>query len=358
MTITRIRSIGYPLSEAAAPSTRQRYYREFIGLALVCMFSVAVPAHTGSGIAVDRAGQVFFLDTGSGTWRIDPNGGVRHLSPLRNHWLALDPTDRFTSGTLPTDPAGDWVLTRVGSNPTVLISTDFPVAIGQDGALYYPPRRPHLQLTRTDPSGRTSVFASLPRPRSGESHINGITAAPDGSFYYTEDSAIHRIDNDGKVTLAATVTRLAKGPQIRDTDLHPYLRGLAVDAKGTMYVADNGDARVLKITPQGQVTTLLQLESPWAPTAVALHGGILYVMEFLHTPGDDRTMWMPRIRRITPDGKSTVILTVDQMPGARSDGAPRTPAPGSSGIFGLELNKLLTKPFDLIRLFSPPFPAG
>ena len=92
-----------------------------------------------------------------------------------------------------------------------------------------------------------------------------------------------------------------------------------------MYVADAGDARVLKITPDGKVSTLVQLESPWAPTDVAVFGDIVYVLEFSHDAGDDRTTWMPRVRKITPDGTSTIILTVDQMPNARPP-KPATPS--------------------------------
>jgi hypothetical protein len=85
-----------------------------------------------------------------------------------------------------------------------------------------------------------------------------------------------------------------------------------------MYVADAGDARVLKITADGKITTLLQLpQGPWAPTAVALYRDDLYVLEFSHTASDNRVEWMPRIRKITPSGTSTIIVTVDQMPGAR-----------------------------------------
>lgn len=52
-----------------------------------------------------------------------------------------------------------------------------------------------------------------------------------------------------------------------DEAFNPYFCGLAVHANGIVYVAD-----ALKITPQGTITTLLQTESPWSPTAVALHG--------------------------------------------------------------------------------------
>jgi hypothetical protein len=101
---------------------------------------------------------------------------------------------------------------------------------------------------------------------------------------------------------------------------------------------------VLKITPDGKITSLVQLESPWAPTDVAVFGDVVYVLEFLHTPGDDRVEWMPRIRKITPDGRSTIILTVDQMPGAR---APKPAGPVSYNYFSVEFLHLLLRSFFL-----------
>jgi sugar lactone lactonase YvrE len=278
-------------------------------------------SHPGSGILVDRLGQVYFIDTGSGLWKIDTRGAVSHLSPLRNHWLAMDPNDRFTQQRLPTDPGRDWVITAAGSNPTILISTDFPLVIGQDGNLYHPSaRESNVRILRTKSTGGTSTFVTLPRSVAGAAlgWINGITTGPNGAIYYTENNAVRRIAADSRVTTIATVTPLANGPSIPDVNQHPYLRGLKVDPNGVVYVADSGDARTLKITPDGKVTTLVQLESPWAPTDVAVFGDIVYVLEYLHTPGDDRTAWMPRVRKITPDGKSTIIMTVDRMPGARA----------------------------------------
>jgi hypothetical protein len=306
--------------EPIMQSLRTTCRRIVLTLAAACLLSTPVLAHTGSGIAVDRLSQVYFLDTGSGLWKIDTQGRLTHLSPLKNHWLALDASDGFAGAQLPTDPNLDWVITRVGANPTLLISTDFPIAIGQDGNLYYPSGRPgHLQIMRTIPSGATSRFATLPGTATGTplSHLNGITAGPDGSIYYTEDSSIRRINAKGRISTVATVPALVGGPSIPGTNQHPYLRGLNVDAHGVMYVADNGAARVLKITREGKITTLLQLESPWSPTGVAVFGDVVFVLEFLHTPVDDRLAWLPRVRKITSDGKSTIIATVAQMQGAR-----------------------------------------
>ena len=169
------------------------------------------------------------------------------------------------------------------------------------------------------PAGAKSVFATLPKTAKGEQlpHISGIVAGTDGSLYYTEDSAIRRITDRGRISTMTTVGAPANPPSIPAMDQHPYLRGLAVDAQGVIYVADTGDARVLKITPQGKVTTLLQTQSPWSPTGIALFGGDVYVLEFLHTARDVRRDWLPRVRKIASDGRSVIIATVDQMPGAR-----------------------------------------
>jgi DNA-binding beta-propeller fold protein YncE len=282
------------------------------------LFPASVTAHPGSGIAVDRLGQVYFLDTGSGLWKIDMRGKLTKLSELRPHWLAIDANDRFANTPLPTGALGE--ISRVGNSPTLLLSTDWPIAIGQDGNLYYQSGRPgDLRLMRMTPSGTTSVFARLPTTVKGEPlpHISGIVAGPDGFLYYTEDTAIRRITPRGRISTVATVRALVNGPSIPATDQHPYLRGFAVDARGGMYVADAGDARVLKITAKGKVTTLLQTESPWAPTGIALFGNNVYVLEYLHTARDERRDWLPRVRKIAADGTSVIIATVDQMPGAR-----------------------------------------
>jgi hypothetical protein len=299
--------------------TPQRMYRRTVlTLALGCLLSIPVLAHTGSGIAVDRLGRVYFLDTGSGLWRIDTQGRLTHLSGLLNHWLAIDGNNRYASTRLPSGSLGE--ISKAGASPTVLLSSDYPIAIGRDGNLYYPTGPPGaIRITRMLPSGGTSVLANLPPTTSGQPlpHVNGVTAGPAGSLYYTENNAIRRITAQGRVSTVATVPALAGGPSIPGTNQHPYLRGLAVDAHGVMYVADNGDARVLKITPAGKITTLLQLQSPWSPTAVALFGNDVYVLEFTHTATDVRRDWLPRVRKIASDGKSTIIVTVDRMPGAR-----------------------------------------
>lgn len=300
--------------------SRQRIQVILVALTLTLLGLVAssAMAHPGAGIAVDRAGQIYFLDTGSGLWKIDSQGKLTHLSRTLFHWLAIDENNRFQNTQFHV--GADAEIQKVGSDPTVLLSSDFPITIADDGNLYYPSRAAGgLRLMKMTPAGESSPAVTLPAMVNGKPlpHLGGIVTGPAGSLYYAEDSAIRRITAKGLIGVVVTVPALANGPSIPATDQHPYLRGIAVDPQGVVYVADSGDARVLKITPDGKITTLVQTQSPWAPTAVAVFGKDLYVLEFLHTASDVRREWMPRVRKITADGTSKIILTVDQMPGAR-----------------------------------------
>lgn len=296
-------------------SLRANCRQIIVVLAAASLLTVPVFAHPGSGIAVDRLGQVYFLDTGAGLWKIDGRGTLTRLPGPRFHWLTIDVNDRFANTQLPSGSSGD--ITKTGANPTLLLSSDYPIAIGQDGNLYYPSGRPgSLRIMRMIPSGETSVLANLPATARGPlPHINGIAAGPDGSLYYTDNNAIRRITSQGRISIVATIPALVGGPSIpgMSADVRPLLRGLAIDARGVVYVAASGCGRVLKITPGGKVTTLVQLQSPWSPTAIALFGSDVFVLEYLHTAVENqesRREWLPRVRKISADGTATVIATV------------------------------------------------
>lgn len=289
--------------------------RAVLAFAAACALSIPAFAHPGSGIAVDKNGHVYFLDTGSGLWKIDTQGKLTKLSPTRFHWLALDANNGFANARLPTGASGE--IEKVGSNPAALIASDWPIAISQNGNLYFPTGSPgRLQIKQMSPTGNTSVFATLPALTKGSPllHVNGITVGPNGELYYTENNSIRRINANGIVSTVATVPALDGGPSIPgiEADSRPHLRGLEVDEKGVMYVAASGDGRALKITPEGKVTTLVQTQSPWSPTGVALFGNDVYVLEYLHTARDVRTDWVPRVRKIASDGSSKIIATIER----------------------------------------------
>jgi streptogramin lyase len=285
-------------------------------LVLVVVFSVSILAHPGSGIVVDRRGEIYFLDTGSGVWKIDLKGKLTHLPGPRFHWMTLDADDCFNTAHLPTGASGD--ITRVGTSPTLLVASDYPVAIGANGNLYYPSHTSGsgLQLMELTPADRTTVLTNLSATGSRDlKWLNGLAAGADGSLYYTEDNAIRRISARGEVSTVAANLKIPTCVSIAGTS-RPMLRGLAADSHGTIYVAASGCGSLLKVSGSGQVTTLHQLQSPWTPTAVALFGSNIYVLEYLQTAAsmepEDRSAWLPRVRKITADGRTSIIASIDR----------------------------------------------
>ena len=285
--------------------------------ALLIIASTVTPAsaHPGSGIVVDRRGYVYFVDTGSGVWKIDPRGQLtRHDGP-RFHWLAIDERARPFGARLPSIPSGE--VSAVGVNPTLLLSSDVPLAVGRDGALYYPElgADERLRIVRFTRAGVRSIRATLPAKAQGGGlrWLNGLAAGVDGSLYYTEDKAVRKIDERGSVSTLATSVAVPGCARIPGTEgTEPYLRGLAVAADGTVFVAASGCGAVLKITPRGEITTVLRTDSPWSPTAVAVSPSGLYVLEYLHTATEDRLAWLPRVRKILPNGSVVSIATVER----------------------------------------------
>jgi hypothetical protein len=285
-------------------------------LILVAAIAITAGAHPGSGIVVDRQGRVYFVDTGGGVWLIETSGKlVRHGDP-RFHWMAIDESARPPGTGLPSIPGGE--ITAVGSNPTLLVSSDVPIAMGRDGALYYPEfgRDERLRIMRFTRSGVRSALAVLPVRAQGSvlRWINGLAAGPNGSLYYTEDKAVRRIDQRGVVSTVAENISLRDCASIpgNEPGIQPYLRGLAVAADGTVFVAASGCGAVLEITPRGRITPVLRTTSPWSPTAVAISPSGLYVLEYLHTVAEDRQAWVPRVRKILSDGSIVDIAAVQR----------------------------------------------
>ena len=175
-------------------------------------------------------------------------------------------------------------------------------------------KRETLLLRRT-PSGNVSVLAGSSYghadgkgSRAKFSNIVGMAFGPDGSLYLTDSSSVRKVTMDG------TVTTLARNVMVENASGNPAggssLFGIAVDAQGNAFVADYGNRRILKIAPDGQMTTLIRAEESWFPTGVAERGGELYILEESHTPA-----YKPigtRVRKLSPDGRVTVLATVGE----------------------------------------------
>src|SRR6267143_1140872 len=81
----------------------------------------------------------------------------------------------------------------------------------------------------------------------------GIAISGDGVIYIADagdSNRIRKLAPDGSVTtLAGSVEAYADGPGAQAAFNTPS--GLALDAKGNLFVADTGNNRIRKVTPQG-----------------------------------------------------------------------------------------------------------
>jgi DNA-binding beta-propeller fold protein YncE len=278
--------------------------------ALFSLF-IGVPAvaHPASGIVADRQGNLYFLDTGSGVFKLDAHGALTHVPGPAFHWMAVDQENRLARTPMPPGSGGE--IARAGANPTLLLASDFPIATGRDGNLYYPARagRGAVEVVRVTPAGQKSVLTTLP-----VGWLNGLATGPDGSLYLTENNAIRKIDRQGRVTTIAEGVAPEGCAAIpgNEAGSGPQLRGLDVDAAGTIYVAASGCGSVLMVAPDGKITTVHQLQAPWSPTAVVKVGSDLYVLEYLHVATEDRRLWIPRVRKISAAGTSAIVATVNR----------------------------------------------
>jgi sugar lactone lactonase YvrE len=292
----------------------------WVGLVIAASFILvaarAVFAHPGSSIVVDDAGRVYFVDTGQGVWRLEAEGRLTLVHTVAYHWMALDQKGHFAESALGDFDGGTFErVTSARAIPALVISSDYPAAVGQDGALYYVPYEEAgpRQIIRRTPAGPRSVFATLPPDTSTKPMrwVNGIATGPDGALYVTDNDAIWKVDRKGAVTSFRDAIQVAAcSDPLPDTPKLPYLRGLAVHADGTIYAAANGCRSIVQIPAKGPIRTVLAAEAPWSPTGVAVSGGHIYVLEYLHIPADDRKAWIPRVRKVGNDGTVRTLAIV------------------------------------------------
>jgi formylglycine-generating enzyme required for sulfatase activity len=307
--------------------------RTIAGLCGILLVAVAAPAvaHPGSGIVVDARGYVWFMDTGYGLWQIDPSGHLTAQGDTGGHFLAIDRRGKFEHKHFDALRSGDVEVARL--DPTLLVGREYPVTFGSDGAFYFPQvsGEGRMRIMRMAPGEAAKPFADLPPVR--EIGVDGkpvdvewiwaIAAGPSDSIYYTEQQAVRRIAPDGTVSTVAenvVVPDCHKPEALKDSRSQTNLYGLDVAADGTVYVAAPGCNAVLKITPDGMVSVVVQSSDRWCPQGVALAGDKLYVLEYDYVASDDRADWYPRVRRLDPDGSISIVAAVDERP--EQAGAP------------------------------------
>jgi sugar lactone lactonase YvrE len=152
-----------------------------------------------------------------------------------------------------------------GTSRGAAFNTPNNITSGPDGNFYVADTQNHC-IRKVTPAGIVTTFVGLPgnlgfyNDTGTNATFNGprdIAFGPDGNMYVA-DQYNHAIR---KVTLAGVVTTLAGGGiggSNDGTGTQAYFHlpaGLAVGPDGNIYVADRNNNRIRKITPGGDVTT-------------------------------------------------------------------------------------------------------
>ena len=296
---------------------------------VLLLLSISVSAHPPWGIAVDNQGQVYVSDLET-IWKIDAQGRQSvfraGVSGRHTHELTIDEDGNLYGEDLSYEPSTQryttaiWKMTPAGNFSYMLAPTSNPpkgTSLWRDrnGNTYLAQWKSNseqqLFLLKRTPSGDVTTLIGS-RKNSDEFrqvvsyNIGGMAFGTDSSLYLTDRANIQKVTMAGEVTTIARNIAVESSGNRNAQNANPSLMGLTVDAGGNVYAADFGNHRVLKITPGGNVTTLLRAEEPWSPTGVAFRNGELYILESGTAPQH------PRVRKLSADGKVSVLATVGE----------------------------------------------
>lgn len=224
------------------------------------------PSHKGDGgpavsaqvssprdIAVDSTGAVYLADTG--------NHRVRKIT--------ADGMISTVAGTGVHNSTGDG-----GPATAARLHTPYGVAVDGEGALFIAEYGGH-RVRKVAVDGTISTIAGTGSAGSGgnggaasKAQLNrpyAVAVDGEGNLYIAEadNHRIRKVAADGTISMFAGTGNVGSGGDGGSATSAQLSgpRGMVVDSAGILYVADYGNHRVRKITPDGVISTVAGTES-------------------------------------------------------------------------------------------------
>ncbi|PRC90839.1 hypothetical protein [Solimicrobium silvestre] len=255
------------------------------------------------GIAVNKSGDIFVVDTGNSTIRkISSDGIVSTFAGINRKFgfvngdginaLFASPIDITIDryGVMYVTDSGNKAIRRITPNGTVSTLTgtyttsedndgtlstahfSYPQGIGVDheGNLYISDSH---RIRKVSINGYVTTLAGQDAGGSNDgkgtlasfSIPGGITVSRDGSLYVADNFLVRKVNATGLVTTYAG-QKIISGSEdgIADHASFNTPNQMAVDKAGNVYVIDRGNALVRKIESNGKTTTLVSYRhSDW-----------------------------------------------------------------------------------------------
>jgi uncharacterized protein (TIGR03437 family) len=277
-----------------------------------------------AGLAIDPAGNLFIADIDNFRIReVTPDGIIRTVAGSGQYGYsgdggpAIQATFNRPSGVV-GDAAGnlyvpdsaanrirkiasDGTVTTIAGNGSAGFSGDGGLAV--DASLYYP------MAVAVDPAGNVYILDALSRVRR---------VSPDG--------IIRTIAGSGGALTGLPGDQFAgdSGPALlADLGLPISELGLAADASGAVYISETLNHRVRKVTPDGTISTFAGKGKDPADNIPALNAALSKPLGLaidaagnLYIADNGRG-----VRRVAPDGTISTVATLKDATAVAVDGA-------------------------------------
>jgi hypothetical protein len=152
-----------------------------------------------------------------------------------------------------------------GKGNNASFNSPIGIALGKEGDLYIADNQNHsIRKVTTDGTVSTIAGTGIAGFKDGPSkeaqfkNPMGIAIATDGTIYVSEykNLRIRKISTDGLVSTLAGSGEIGKADGIGAKASFNGPAGLAIGPSGNIYVADESNHIIRKVTPAGEVTTL------------------------------------------------------------------------------------------------------
>ncbi len=284
----------------------------------VCASSSAHPSY---GLEADSKGNFYFADiskNGRGTvWKLTNSGKLIvllkdfHAHSVKvdhedNLWVANGEDHHYLLKVSPSGKMDTVVSTRdfnhfFGGNCT--ITSNGEVVFGINKQIY--------RWTSDGPELYSDLKLGwnnmLYGDNLGNVYVNDLEL---------DDGSLFRVKPGGEYQLLASNLIDKSDGYDRHSDI---ILGVGTDSQGSVYLADMGGRRIIKISEGGKTSDIYTASGPWTPTGVTFHKGIPYILEFTDKLAG------PRITLIKSNGESEVFFDYERYKKG-SIGAPGSPS--------------------------------